>query len=212
MKQSKFCAICGTEFFKVPECSQVRWDTVRKHCSNACNGVSKIGKKDGAETIANKREAQTRRYLDPEARARTGEKSREMWQDPEFRKKTTKAIRAFQKSESYIKKQRFTHIGEKNSAWQGGGNRHARYKSRRAALPTTLTEAEYLNTLDVFSNSCAYCGTLGKPLLQEHVIPVIQNGGYTKDNIVPSCKSCNTRKGGRTPEEAGMILLEQEWC
>ena len=38
----------------------------------------------------------------------------------------------------------------------------------------------------------------------DHVIP---RGPNTLDNIVVACRSCNSRKGQRTPEEAGMNLL-----
>jgi hypothetical protein len=41
----------------------------------------------------------------------------------------------------------------------------------------------------------------------EHVIPVGRPGSHEPDNIVTSCRSCNKRKGARTPAEAGMPLL-----
>ena len=48
-----------------------------------------------------------------------------------------------------------------------------------------------------FDNCCAYCGrnedTTGN-LMQEHIIPLSKGGEYTKDNIVPSCRSCNSTK------------------
>jgi 5-methylcytosine-specific restriction endonuclease McrA len=64
---------------------------------------------------------------------------------------------------------------------------------------------------------CRYCG--GRPvegadgpdeLEFDHVDPdptLEPNNGNFADNLVTSHKSCNTRKGQRTPEEAGMPLL-----
>jgi hypothetical protein len=41
------------------------------------------------------------------------------------------------------------------------------------------------------------------------VIPIVKGGTKTWDNIVTSCFQCNRKKGGRTPEEAGMRLVRE---
>ncbi len=81
----------------------------------------------------------------------------------------------------------------------------ADYSQRAAMLPRTLTVAEWTETLRYFDHRCAYCGRR-RQLHQDHLIPVVQGGPYTKSNIVPACISCNSRKGGRTPDEAQMPL------
>jgi len=56
---------------------------------------------------------------------------------------------------------------------------------------------------------CQYCGgshAIGE-LTFDHVIPVAQGGRKDWENIVTCCIDCNRRKGGRTPEEAGMRLV-----
>ena len=68
------------------------------------------------------------------------------------------------------------------------------------------------NRFNVYSrdrNTCQYCGhRLPRVELNlDHVIPRSQGGMSTWENIVCSCHSCNRRKGGRTPKEAGMKLL-----
>lgn len=55
---------------------------------------------------------------------------------------------------------------------------------------------------------CAYCGTRPERMTIDHVIPLCQGGNNEPRNLVPACVSCNPRKGGRTPEQAGMRLLE----
>ena len=45
-----------------------------------------------------------------------------------------------------------------------------------------------------FNNSCAYCGEVGEVLHQEHLVPVVSGGGYTRNNIIPSCPRCNNSK------------------
>ena len=41
----------------------------------------------------------------------------------------------------------------------------------------------------------------------DHVVPVAHGGRKDWENIVTCCISCNRRKGGRTPEQAGMKLI-----
>ena len=56
---------------------------------------------------------------------------------------------------------------------------------------------------------CQYCGNHfeRKDLNIDHVIPRHQGGPTTWDNVVCSCIKCNSRKGNRTPRQAGMRLF-----
>ena len=56
---------------------------------------------------------------------------------------------------------------------------------------------------------CLYCGHSfpTSDLTFDHVIPVAHGGRKDWENIVSCCVTCNRRKGGRTPEEAGMRLI-----
>ncbi|MCK4858210.1 MAG: HNH endonuclease [candidate division Zixibacteria bacterium] len=55
---------------------------------------------------------------------------------------------------------------------------------------------------------CQYCGASNRPLTVDHVIPRLQGGTDTWDNLVCACDRCNNKKGDRTPAEAGMSLLK----
>ena len=59
--------------------------------------------------------------------------------------------------------------------------------------------------------SCQYCGRRypAEDLTFDHVVPQVQGGQATWENIVTACLSCNNRKGGRTPHEARMRLIRQ---
>jgi 5-methylcytosine-specific restriction endonuclease McrA len=56
---------------------------------------------------------------------------------------------------------------------------------------------------------CQYCGDAfsTNDLTFDHVVPVAKGGRKDWENIVTCCVTCNRRKGGRTPGEAGMHLL-----
>ena len=56
---------------------------------------------------------------------------------------------------------------------------------------------------------CMYCGHKYNDVLltRDHVVPISKGGRDRWSNVVTACKSCNTRKGCRTPEAANMPLL-----
>lgn len=56
--------------------------------------------------------------------------------------------------------------------------------------------------------TCQYCNASGSKvtLNMDHVIPRAQGGTTQWENVVTSCVPCNTRKGAKTPRQAGMRL------
>ncbi|WP_026464796.1 HNH endonuclease [Adhaeribacter aquaticus] len=55
---------------------------------------------------------------------------------------------------------------------------------------------------------CLYCGST-KNLTLDHMVPRSKGGGSSWTNLVTACMRCNTKKGDRTPEEAGLILKQK---
>jgi len=75
-------------------------------------------------------------------------------------------------------------------------NERARQRGREA----TLTITQWLATLNLYGWCCAYCQGPYEAL--DHHRPLIApDGGTTAINCVPSCQSCNSRKGTRHPDE-----------
>jgi 5-methylcytosine-specific restriction endonuclease McrA len=65
--------------------------------------------------------------------------------------------------------------------------------------------------LNIFARdgfTCQYCGrrSVRSELNLDHVVPRALGGRSTWENVVCSCVECNRRKGGRTPEQAGLRL------
>ncbi len=48
---------------------------------------------------------------------------------------------------------------------------------------------------------CFHCGEKFPPLLltMDHVIPLVRGGHSDKNNVVVSCKDCNSKKGHAAP-------------
>jgi 5-methylcytosine-specific restriction endonuclease McrA len=76
------------------------------------------------------------------------------------------------------------------------------------------THSLRLNRRNLFARDghrCQYCGQ-SLPVSQlslDHVVPRSRGGTTTWENVVASCLRCNTKKGGRTPQEARMKLMRQ---
>lgn len=60
-------------------------------------------------------------------------------------------------------------------------------------------------------NRCQYCYKKfsDKDLTLDHVKPAVRGGKKTWENIVAACIRCNQKKSDRTPEEAGMKILNK---
>lgn len=81
------------------------------------------------------------------------------------------------------------------------------HRFRRAKKPVKFSR---VNIYGRDGYRCQYCGvkkTMDE-LTYDHVLPRSQGGKTTWINIVTACEACNTRKGGRTPAQAGMRLLK----
>lgn len=73
----------------------------------------------------------------------------------------------------------------------------------------TETHSYIANGLAV--HNCQYCNVKCKTdeLTYDHVIPRALGGTTVWTNIVACCYKCNSKKGGRTPEQAKMKLLKK---
>jgi 5-methylcytosine-specific restriction endonuclease McrA len=82
---------------------------------------------------------------------------------------------------------------------------------RYARVPRITLRLSRRNVYLRDDHTCQYCGR--KPSLKElnldHVKPRSQGGAATWENLVTSCRRCNFKKGGLTPDAAGMRLLQE---
>ena len=71
--------------------------------------------------------------------------------------------------------------------------KRARRKNKSSQLPSSLTVEDWISCQNHFEHKCCYCGKELK-LEQDHFVALSNGGEYTKNNIVPACKSCNSSK------------------
>jgi len=77
-------------------------------------------------------------------------------------------------------------------------------------VPKQQLQLNRRNILARDGNVCQYCGRHfpSHQLSLDHVIPRSRGGTSSWENMVCACLECNIRKGGRTPREAKMRLIQ----
>lgn len=76
-------------------------------------------------------------------------------------------------------------------------------------VPQYSTRFSRKNLFARDNNQCQYCSRVlpASQLSIDHVRPRSQDGQTTWENVVACCLKCNTKKGGRTPQQARMNLI-----
>jgi len=122
-------------------------------------------------------------------------KSEEKWlnKNPEYRKKR------YEENKERISRKRMMWIKTNKGRAYLQRNNIVR-RTNKENIINTLTSNEWLDILETYNYRCAYCGidfdenTLP---VRDHVIPISKGGDNTKENVVPSCVICNSKKGNR---------------
>lgn len=86
---------------------------------------------------------------------------------------------------------------------------NAKRRARKAAASiNNFTAAQWLEIQAAYDHRCVYCEKRRKEkLTQDHIIPLSKGGNHTWENIVPACRSCNSKKHTRAPLVAIQPLL-----
>ena len=72
----------------------------------------------------------------------------------------------------------------------GPGIRERVYARKRGSEPIQPHHRESI--MEDFDGRCAYCGATATTM--DHVVPVSHGGGSGRGNLLPACRSCNSRK------------------
>ena len=115
-----------------------------------------------------------------------------------------------------------TDLGESLFSWSGGTQERTGLRSEFITSSIVMIRGRHripvghahvgLSKLRLFARDrhvCGYCGEqfAESELTVEHIQPVSRGGRHEWTNVVTACRSCNTRKGNRLPEEAQMQLV-----
>lgn len=64
-------------------------------------------------------------------------------------------------------------------------------------IASTVTAEEWAIIKGRAKNKCYYCQQKMQRLTMDHIIPLSKGGQHIASNIVPACRSCNSRKGNK---------------
>lgn len=90
------------------------------------------------------------------------------------------------------------HPEKAKAAWTVG--KLAR-RARQSDASGSLTHQQIESRFAFHGNRCVYCGSSDAELVVEHQIPLSRGGTNYPANIVPACRSCNSKKHSMTPKE-----------
>ncbi len=100
----------------------------------------------------------------------------------------------------------------RESGTQSRMHLHPIIAGRSHVRPSACDPTPALTNAALFARDrhlCLYCGRgFSRQLLtRDHVEPLSKGGLDIWENVVAACFQCNSRKGGRTPQQASMPLL-----
>jgi 5-methylcytosine-specific restriction endonuclease McrA len=102
----------------------------------------------------------------------------------------------------------------------GNGAVHSKNITISAPHVIVLGTYDKVPTVSTFSKrnvfkrdkyTCQYCGKQSRNLTIDHVVPKSKGGESTWKNVVTACEPCNKKKADKTPDEAGMRLLNKPY-
>ena len=78
-------------------------------------------------------------------------------------------------------------------------NRISELRRRAAKKNVVANKFAISDIINAYGDKCFYCN--GKFEHVDHYIPLSKGGPHSLENVRPSCKNCNLRKGSKMPED-----------
>lgn len=87
----------------------------------------------------------------------------------------------------------------------------AEHQKKEKAKARELRQSQWWRQ-ELGKGICYHCKERFKPdeLTMDHLIPIARGGKSTKKNCVPSCKTCNTKKGHQLTVEIAFAELKEK--
>jgi len=149
------------------------------------------------------------KYLGYHRKWRKNNKEKELEQNKEYQKNNKEKWVKYHKKYREENPETYNKYAREWAKTEKGRANRQRGKIRRLAkereIINTLISEEWLDILKEFKYECAYCGKefdCENLPTRDHIIPISKGGNNIKENIVPACRSCNSKKHNK-------ILLER---
>jgi 5-methylcytosine-specific restriction endonuclease McrA len=83
-----------------------------------------------------------------------------------------------------------------------------------SATEIKITKTQWQQIVEDHGGKCFYCGLGFLKMSIDHVVPLSKGGEHSVENVVPACRSCNSRKSAQDvfvfAEKAGKLLMGRE--
>ena len=76
--------------------------------------------------------------------------------------------------------------------------REHRRRSRELSATGNYTKQEWNELVSDYGGRCAYCNQESDKLTVDHVVPLSRGGTNDISNILPACRSCNSKKNNKS--------------
>lgn len=210
--KTKKCTSCGiekplsTDYFHLSKNeTKEGFKSTCKVCRNAKNAEYRKNNKDNhKEYYKNNKEKFKNRYEDnKEWYKQYYENNKEKlrrnalnYYEENYKNNKVKYEEYYEKNKEYLKAK----ARERHNTEEGRLIRRISRQKRKSLIKGTLatfTKRQWEECKKHFNHRCAYCGCGSEQLEQDHFIPLSKGGEYTKQNIIPACRNCNSRKRAR---------------
>lgn len=194
------CIDCGStehcwDDDRCPTCHDKLYKSQRDARKRAHDKKYKTENKDKIKKYYQDNKARIKKYYDDNKTHILKRQNDAKLANPQARKDSQRRYRERNKDKVAESHRRYmqTDVGKtcvKSSAARG------RYKDRDVGK---YTHREWLDTLEHFDNTCAYCGI--EWYHRDHVVPLSKGGMNQRHNVIPACARCNTDKNRRLIED-----------
>lgn len=188
-----------------PTCRREKYLVVKRRYQQSAKGIATAQAREAREDVREQR----RQF----SRSQYGKRNKAKYEATDkgqvTREKAIKKYRASPqgKQASAARHQQTKDIPERQSQRKTANTRYKRtdkgkalkqrqYAMRKGAILATdnrLTTAEWLEIVTAHKGLCHYC-RMERKLTLDHVIPLSKGGRHTKENVVPACGPCNSKK------------------
>lgn len=155
-------------------------------------------------------------------RAKNGDKWREYVREeikrPHRASKRAAYLQSDQARQLRLKHERNPKTKAKRKAYLiANPDRASVYNAKRGARRRAITKvgtvlpADWLAIKTRHGGRCIYCGKKPDRLTMDHFVPLAKGGAHDPSNIVPACRSCNSRKRDLAPQEFALAKGRLCW-
>jgi 5-methylcytosine-specific restriction endonuclease McrA len=108
-------------------------------------------------------------------------------------KTTEQAYRQRTKEQDKLSHQKYRRSVKGKATWSAA---NAKRRALHAQAPINdFTKEQWTAMQEEYKHQCAYCTKRAKgKLTRDHIVPLSKGGSHTASNIVPACRSCNSKK------------------